>query len=335
MKKRVLLGALGVMISLPGAYGMAQAPATTTGTPASPAQSAPKPPADPFPPVNPKNFTAQSPTLETVNSFLRSLWGIDDNRTWSVSSIQPTNAPGVVRIQVYVAEKTQPTRVGQTVFYVTPDGKHLIAGDMVNFAAQPFAEARAILQQRANGPARGAAGKDLELVEFADLQCPNCKSAQSTIDQVMQDFPQARVVFEDYPQTSHPFALQAAAVGHCVRQAKGDAAFFKYAGKVYDTQADLTKAKVDATLRAAVTEAGADPNAVMTCSNLPATQDAVNAVLQLGMDIGVTVTPTLVVNGRLLPISQIPYDTLKRVIVFQGSLDGVTVKEQPSLKTLK
>ena len=277
-----------------------------------------------------------SPTVETVNSFLHALWGYDENREWSVSAIEPTMAPGVVQVHVFVSEKTQPGRLAQTTLFITPDGKHAIAGDVVNFGAKPFAETRAILQQRADGPARGATGKDLEFVEFADLECPTCKTAQSTIDQLAQEFPQARIVYEDMPLTAvHPFAFQAAAVGHCVRQAKGDAAFFTYAQKVYDSQADMTKEKVDATLKAAATAAGANPDTVMACASSPAAQDAVHATMKLAAEVGVTNEPTLVINGRALPLAQIPYEVLAKVVLFQGSLDGMTVHQQPRLTTLK
>ncbi len=324
--------------------GGAQSPAAKTPlaqrpsgvAPATPEPTLPKAPTDAFPPVNPKNFTASSPTVETVNSFLHALWGYDEARTWSVAAIEPTMAAGVIRVQVYVAEKTQPGKLAQTTMYVTPDGKHAIAGEVVNFGAQPFAATRTLLQQQAHGAARGATGKDLEFVEFADLQCPNCKAAQPIMDKLLQEFPQARIVFEDLPLAAvHPFAMQAAEVGYCVRKAKGDPGFFTYAQKVYDTQADLTKEKADATLRAAVTAAGVDPAAAMTCAGTPAAQDAVNETMKLATDIGVSNTPTLVVNGRALPLTQIPYEALTKVIVFQGSLDGVTVKQQPSLTTLK
>ena len=344
LKKNVLFCTTGLVLSafaLTG-FGQTATPGTSTAkpatvSPATPPPTLPKaPPTEVFPPVNPKNFTASSPTVETVNSFLHALWGYDEARTWSVAAIEPTVAPGVVRVQVYVSERSQPGRLEQTVIYVTPDGKHAIAGEVVNFGAQPFAETRALLQQQANGPARGGTSKDLEFVEFADLQCPHCKEAQATLDKLAEEFPQARVVFEDLPLTAvHPFAMQAAEVGQCVRKAKGDPAFFTYAQRVYDTQADLMPGKADATLRAAVTAAGADPAAAMTCAGTPAAQDAVNATLKLAADLGVTNTPTLVVNGRALPLSQIPLEALRRVIVFQGSLDGLTVHEQPSLTTLK
>ena len=37
------------------------------------------------------------------------------------------------------------------------------------------------------------------LVEFADLQCPHCKEAQGTMDSMVKDFPNARVVFQSFP----------------------------------------------------------------------------------------------------------------------------------------
>lgn len=321
----------------------AQAPTGTPGAPQSNAATAdqsqpPAAPAEPikFPPVDPKNFTASSPTPETVESFLHAVWGVDENREWRVAGIQPASVPGFVKVEVFVADKRQPSRMGTYVFLTTPDGKHAVQGDLAPFGAHPFAETRATLQQRADGPSRGAASKDLEVVEFADLQCPNCKAAQSTVDQIVKDFPQAHLVFQNLPLvTVHPFALQAAEVGNCVRQAKGDAAFFVYEQKVFDTQADLTTAKADATLRAAVTAAGADPVAVMTCAAKPETKAAVDASVKLASDLGITGTPTLVINGRILPLTQVPYAALKRLIVFQGQLDGIAVKEQPSLTTLK
>lgn len=312
---------------------------SSQNSPGAPDQG--QPPAGPvapvkFPPVDPKNFTATSPSAETVNSFLHAVWGIDENREWRVMGIQPASVPGFAKVEVLVADKRQPTRLGTYVFLTTPDGKHAVQGDLAPFGAHPFADTREILRQRADGPARGAAGKELELVEFADLQCPNCKAAQGTMDQLVKDFPQAHVVFQNLPLPSvHPFAMQAAEVGNCVRQAKGDPAFFVYAQKVYDTQADLTAAKADITLRAAVSAAGADPAAVMTCAATPATQAAVESSIKLATDLGISSTPSLVIDGRIVSLTQVPYSTLKRVVIYQGQLDGVTVREQPSLTTLK
>ena len=109
----------------------------------------------------------------------------------------------------------------------------------------------------------GNKSTDLLLVEFADLQCPHCKDVQETMNNLVQDFPQARVVFENFPLTDiHPYAAAAAAEGLCVRKEKGDSAFYTYAQNVFDKQAALTQESAAATLSAAATAAGADPKTI-------------------------------------------------------------------------
>jgi protein-disulfide isomerase len=280
--------------------------------------------ADPFPAVNPKFFTATSPTVDTVNSFLKTLWGYDANRIWRVEAIQTTAAPNVTKVVVFVSDKAPNSKVQPVPFFVMPDGKHAVAGDaVVPFGAAPFADMRRMLQEHADGAFHGATSKDFMLVEFADLQCPHCKEAQTTIDQLSKDFPNARVVFQSFPLIElHPFAFKAAAYGYCVQKQKNDA-FFSYATAVFDTQEGLTPEAGDATLKNAVTKAGLDPAAVDACAATQATKDQVNASLKLGQDVGVDQTPMLSVNGHMLPLTQVPYETLKRIIAFQAALDGV------------
>jgi len=275
--------------------------------------------------------------VDTVNAFLKTLWGYDTNRIWRVEAIQKTEAPGVSKVIVFVSDKSPNAKVQTTAFFVTPDGNHAIAGDgVVPFGATPFAELRKTMEARADGAARGAASKDLLLVEFADLECPHCKEAQGTMDQLVKDFPNARVVFQSFPLAQiHPFAFKAAAYGYCVQKQNNDA-FFTYAAAVFDNQAALTTETADATLKNAVTKAGLDPAAIDACAATPAIKDQVNASVKLAEEIGVNQTPTLVVNGHLLPMSQVPYETLKKIVAYQAQLDGVstgaTASEAPAAK---
>src|SRR5271154_1339403 len=329
-----MLAGLAAALSITAVAG-AQA-----GTGAPPAQAAPaqKPAAplqlqdmgqtakaDPFPPVNPKFFTAASPSVDTVNGFLKALWGYDPNRIWRVEAIQTTAAPNVSKVVVFVSDKTPNAKVQPTAFFVMPDGKHAVAGDaVVPFGVTPFADLRKTLQARADGATRGATSKDLLLVEFADLQCPHCKEAQGTMDNLVKDFPNARVVFQSFPIVDlHPYAFKAAAYGYCVQKQKNDA-FFVYSAAVFDTQGALTPETGDETLKNAVTKAGLDPAAVDACAATPATKDQVNASIKLAQDVNVEQTPMLAVNGHLLPLSGIPYETLKNIILYQAMLDGVS-----------
>ena len=305
----------------------AQAPVSGTGTTVAAPQAAPAqagPAKDPFPPVDPKFFTATSPTVETVNGFLKALWGYDPSRIWRVAAIQSTQAPGISKVTVFVTDRTPDAKVQTSSFFVTPDGQHAIAGDgIVAFGAHPFLHTREVLAQRADGPYRGSAAKTLELVEFSDLQCPHCKDAQGTMDQLVKDFPNARVVYQTFPLSEiHPFAFKAAAYGVCVAKQKPDA-FIPYVDAVFATQGGLTAEDGDQTLKNAVVKAGGDAAAVDVCAATPATKDAVMASVKLGTDVGVDQTPLLAVNGHLLPLTQIPYETLKQMIMFEAAQDGV------------
>jgi protein-disulfide isomerase len=314
-------------------------PASNTPVTAAPAAPAPQPAAreetHPFPPVNPKNFTAQIPSVDEVNSFLKALWGYDANRIWQVAGIVKTPAPGVAKVVVLIGDKRAPGKSQPLIFFTTPDGKHAIADNVMDFGAKPFADARKMLQDRANGPARGAKGNELLIVEFADLQCDRCRETQDKMDSLAQDFPEARIVFEDTPQGDHPYAQQAALDGYCVRKSKGDDAFFSYVQAVYAKQAGLTAQSADATLKAALSAAGADPTAVAACAASAEAKAAIDANEKLAEDVGAGQLPLLAVNGHLLAVSAIPYETLKRMVAYQAGQDGITVHLQPTLSNLK
>lgn len=341
----VLTAALLFPLTASVAFAQAvDAPAAPAPQAAPP--SAPAAPADPLPPANPKLFTAASPSVDTVNAFLHQVWGFDANRLYRVMAIQNTAAPGVTKVVIFVTSKAPDAKVQAATFYVTPDGKHAIGegAGVVPFGATPFAATRDLLKARVDGASRGAASKDLELVEFADLQCPHCKEAQSTMDQIVKDFPNAHVVFQLFPLVDiHPSAFKAAAYGVCA-QKQSNEAFFKYADGVFDTQGGLAANTEDTLLKAAAMRAGLDGAAIAACAETQAIKDIVKADIKLAEDAGVEQTPLLSVNGRLLPLTGVSYDGLKQMIQFQATLDGVNSgataetlapkPQQPTLQTL-
>lgn len=273
------------------------------------------PAADPFPPANPNFFNTPTPTAADVDAFLKAIWGYDANRSWRVEAIQKTLAPGVSKVTIFVADKSQGGQVQQVRFYVTPDGKYAIADTVFRFGARPFDDTAKLLEQGTDGPAEGSASKKFLIVEFADLQCPHCKEALPVMDKLRQDFPDARIVYQNYPLVDiHPFAFKAAAYGNCVAAAKGDPAFFIYAKDVFDHQESLTDALAQQTMNNAVTKGGASPTSVATCAASPAAKAKLDAQMALAEKIGVDQTPMIAVNGHLMPLGGVPYETLKQVI---------------------
>jgi protein-disulfide isomerase len=323
---RIASAAMLVALSLPLLQASAQ-----TQVPAAPAEATPATPAPAaapvFPTPDPKNFTASSPTKETIDAFLSASWGYEDNRIWQVQAILKTPVDGISKVVILVGDKTGKEKPAVLQFFALPDGKHIIAADqIVPFGQNPYVDSRAQLQQQATGPYRGAASKDLELVEFADFQCPHCKEAQANMDKLAVDFPKARIVFENDPIASiHPQSVTAATYGVCVATLGGSTAFFQFASAVFDGQDGLATADgASLTLNSAVTKAGLDPAKVAACAATPATKDSVDATVKLANDMGINQVPMLVVNGRPVPAT-VPYETLKKIVTYQAKLDGLTL----------
>ena len=305
-----------------------QAPAAPEQPAAEPA--APAPAAPVFPKPDPADFTAALPTKDTVDSFLTANWGYDDTRIWQVQAIQKTEVDGVSKVTVLVGDKTGKQKPGAFAFFVMPDGKHIITGDQIMvFGAHPFADTKAKLQQEANGPYRGSPAKDLELVEFADFQCPHCKEAQANMDKLVEDFPKARIVFQVFPIASiHPQSVRAAEYGLCVNKLGSSTAFFQYAAAVFEGQDGLGTADgATLTLNSAVVKAGLDPEKVAACTADPAIKANVDASVKLATDVGVNQVPILAINGHEVP-ANIPYDVLKKIVEFQAKLDSTGASAQ-------
>jgi protein-disulfide isomerase len=264
-----------------------------------------------------------------VSNFLQANWGYDPDRVWQVQAILKTQVEGISKVVVLIGDKTGKQKMSALQFFALPDGKHIIAGDeIIPFGAHPWAENRALLQEKADGPYHGAASKDLEIVEFADLQCPHCKDAQANMDKLAVDFPKARIVFQNYPIARlHPAANLAAGYGDCVAKMGGSTAFFQFASAVFDGQEGLaTSDGATLTLNSAAAKAGLDPAKVQACATTPATTSDVQASVKLAQTLNVVETPTLFVNGRLIPMGGLPYDTLKKIVQFQVSQDGVAAQ---------
>jgi protein-disulfide isomerase len=307
---------IGMAAPLLHAQATEEVPSAPSAPAAPPASGPPQ-----FPAIDPANFTSDTPSKDTVNAFLHEFWGYDPDRVWQIQAIQKTAAPGVSKVTVLAAQKTNP-QIGTLQFFTTPDGLHLISNEVMPFGARPFDAARRTLLADANGPSRGAASKDLLLVEFADFQCPHCKVAQPTVQRLLQEFPNAHFVFENLPLTSiHSEALKAALYSVCVAKLNGNDTFFKFSDLVFQSQESLTPQTSDSTLNDAATKAGADAAKIGACALTPEAKATVDASVKLAQTLNVNETPTLFVNGRGIPMGAAPYETLQKIVAFQAKED--------------
>lgn len=85
----------------------------------------------------------------------------------------------------------------------------------------------------------GNPNADLIVVEYSDLECPFCKSFNTTMNQIMSDYGSSGKVawvFRQFPIVElHPKAEKEAEATECVNELGGTAKFWQYVNLVYTT----------------------------------------------------------------------------------------------------
>ena len=145
------------------------------------------------------------------------------------------------------------------------------------------------------GPARGAAGAPVTMILFADFQCPYCAQLVPVLSQVLASRPHdVRLVYRHLPLESlHPLAAGAALGAAC---AERQGRFWE----MYDALFANPKQLAPEALRATAVSLGADGAAYDACLTDPATQQRSDRDVAVADDIGLSGTPALFINGRLL-----------------------------------
>lgn len=266
--------------------------------------------------TNAASSNSTLPSEATVNAFLRKMFGYEDSLTWKIASIAPAPAQGLAEVNV-VFNSPQGQQTGR--FYVTPDGEHAIMGDLIPFGADPFAANRSKLSASQTGVAKGPASAKLVFVEFADLQCPGCRSAQTTIQRLQEEYPNARFVFQNYPlEQIHPWAMLAAKYVDCAGRSAGEKAL-DFIAQVYDHQSQINLDNAEQKLAEYAQAAGVDTLRLGACVQSPDTYVRIQKSIDLAKSLNVTQTPTLFVNGRkVTQLVNVPYEQVKQIVQFEA-----------------
>jgi protein-disulfide isomerase len=140
----------------------------------------------------------------------------------------------------------------------------------------------------------GSTAATVVLLEFSDFECPYCRRFTATLNAVQQRYGnRVGVVFLHYPLSIHRFALPAARAAECANAQGRFAAFH-----------DVLFAKQDSLglkpWKSYAAEAGVkDVSRFSKCEADTTTSLAITDGLQIGKDLGVRGTPTVMLNGWL------------------------------------
>ncbi len=305
-------------VALMAVFALAQQPAkTAVKSPAKPPTTAATKSSTPEKTTEEVPATdAKLPDSATVLSFYNRMFGFQPNLNFKVADIRWSDVPGIAEVTA-IANTPEGQQVAK--LYVTADGKHAISGEMIPFGADPYAENRTKLKQ-AFGPTRGSATPEVTIVEFADLECPACKAAQPIVDRLLNDEPNARLIFQSFPLAQlHPWAMEAASYLDCIYRTDNQAAV-TFLQTIYEHQGEITKENATEKLKEYTQQVKMDPAKVAACAATPATRERIQKGIDLGHALQVTGTPTLFINGRPVGnVGGVPYDTLKSLVEFEAT----------------
>ncbi len=172
---------------------------------------------------------------------------------------------------------------------------------------------RAEVRLPKGAPATGAENAPVTIVEFTDYQCPYCHQAQSTLDEVLRRYEgKVKLVHLDFPLDFHSEAVPAARAARCAGE---QGRFWEYHHSLMTQKGALDPDDLKG--RAKTLSLG--ERAFGSCLESTRHDEAIQAELHQGTELGVTGTPAYFVNGRMLSGSQ-PIESFADVI--DGELAG-------------
>lgn len=195
-------------------------------------------------------------------------------------------------VAIYKAKKTELAKVAPAA---TPKGAAVDAG------AKP---------PHRTGPEKGAA---VTLEEFGDFQCPPCRNLATILEKLEHDYPtQLNVVFRQFPLISHQHAQKAAALAEA---AAAQGKFWQMHKLLYENQSTWSAAGDPAPMfESYAQQIGLDVERYKTDITAPNTHARIAADQARAKSLGVNSTPSLFINGELVPFTSVNDQGLRRAI---------------------
>jgi protein-disulfide isomerase len=167
---------------------------------------------------------------------------------------------------------------------------------------------RTALTINPDDPSEGKADAPVTVVEFSDFQCPFCQRVWPTLKQLRTKYgDRMRLVWKDFPLTQiHPQAFVAAQAGNCARE---QGKFWEYHDTLFGHQSALQRDD----LKKYAADLGLDAAKFNQCLDSSKYEARVQTALGVGGQLGISSTPTVFVNGRMINGAQ-PIEVFQSII---------------------
>ncbi|MCZ6917530.1 MAG: thioredoxin domain-containing protein [Gemmatimonadetes bacterium] len=165
------------------------------------------------------------------------------------------------------------------------------------------------------GYALGDEDAPVQVVEFADFECPACRLLWVlTVPDVKQRLVatgRVRYVFRDFPLDSH---RQTRGAHHAAACTDDQGLFWEMHDKLFATQTEWTgPGNAERRFRGYAAEVGVDLAAYDTCMTEGRHRGRIQASVEAGLSVGVSSTPSFLIGGRLFNRG-LAYDEIKAIV---------------------
>lgn len=157
-----------------------------------------------------------------------------------------------------------------------------------------------VLARLARPAVQGNPDAPIKIIEFGDYGCPSCAGfymqAKPQIDLEYGDADDVAFVYYDHPiMQLHPNAFVAARAARC---AGDQGRYWEYHGALFENQNEWSPSPTTplAELESYAANVGLDAGEFRSCLRSDAHAELVSANLQLGRNLGVSGTPTVMVS---------------------------------------
>jgi protein-disulfide isomerase/uncharacterized membrane protein len=163
----------------------------------------------------------------------------------------------------------------------------------------------------------GAVAPVLEITEFTDYECFQCKKMHFFLRRLIDSHPdKIRLIHRQYPMddkinpiVKEPFHVGSAAMSLLAIYAQTRGKFWEMNDILFNT--DITEGAINA--KNLLKEAGVDTGGIMPNIYAPRIQIKLIADIREGLKLGITGTPAYVIDGKLY-LGQIPPDILEKIM---------------------
>ncbi len=246
---------------------------------------------------------------EKITAYMRKAFNIPANVKISVGNIAASEVPGLDKsvVDVSIGERKQTQDI-----YISKNGKYLILGKVFNLNEDPLKETWSKITLNGS-PVRGAEGAKVTVVEFTDFECPFCGKAYSTVEDLLLKYAgKIKLVYKSYPLPMHPWAMKAAIGADCAYE-QNHTSFWYFYDHLFQEQGAITPENVSDKLKGYAKETKLNIKKFDTCLEKQQTKPMVERDMKEANSIGVSATPTFVINGRIVQGAQ-PEEAFVQII---------------------